>query len=49
MMYQGVKESHPMFFAVQPNAEIEFVPDASGAITSLILHQGGHDTPAKKH
>ena len=49
VMYQGEREGHPVFFAPQPNAEFEFVPDASGAITSLILHQGGQNMPAKKH
>ena len=29
-------------------AEIDFVKDAGGAVTGLILHQGGHDTPAKR-
>ena len=48
MMYQGVRDGHPVFFNAQVNAEIEFVPDASGAITSLILHQGGQNIPAKK-
>jgi hypothetical protein len=41
LMYQGERKGHPVFFAPLPNAEMEFVPDASGAITSLILHQGG--------
>lgn len=49
LMYQGVKDGHPVFFVAQIGAEIEFVPDASGAITSLILHQGGQNMPAKKH
>ncbi len=49
MMYQGVKNGHPRFFITQVGAEIEFVPDASGAITSLVLHQGGQDIPAKRH
>ncbi|MGA8090205.1 MAG: serine hydrolase [Terracidiphilus sp.] len=48
MMYQGVKDGHPSFFIAQVGAEIEFVPDASGAIGSLILHQGGQNIPAKK-
>jgi len=47
MMYQGVPDGHPRFFLPQVNAEVEFVPDATGAITSLVLHQGG-DHPAKK-
>jgi CubicO group peptidase (beta-lactamase class C family) len=45
--YEGAVDGHPRFFSTAVNAEIEFVPDASGAITSLILHQGG-DHPAKK-
>ena len=49
VMYQGVKDGHPTFYAPQPNAEIELVPDAEGAITSMILHQGGQDMPAKRH
>ena len=48
MIYQGERGGHPVFYASQPNAEIEFVPDANGNIASLILHQNGHDTPAKK-
>ena len=47
LMYQGTTDGHPRFFLTEVNAEIEFVPDATGAITSLILHQGG-DHPAKK-
>jgi len=49
LMYTGVKDGHPRFFVAQVGAEIEFVPDAGGAITSMILHQGGHDTPGKRH
>jgi CubicO group peptidase (beta-lactamase class C family) len=49
LMYQGMKDGHATFFVAQVSAEIEFVPDASGAITSLILHQGGQNIPAKKH
>ena len=48
MMYQGVKDGHARFFITQVGAEIEFVPDANGTILSLILHQGGANTPAKK-
>ena len=49
VLYQGARAGHPTFFAPQPNAEIEFIPDASGMITSLILHQGGQNMPAKRH
>jgi CubicO group peptidase (beta-lactamase class C family) len=48
MMYQGVKDGHARFFITQVGAEIEFVPDPNGSIQSLILHQGGANTPAKK-
>jgi CubicO group peptidase (beta-lactamase class C family) len=48
MMYQGVKDGHPTFFIAPVSAEIEFVPDASGAIGSLILHQGGQNIQGKK-
>ena len=48
MMYQGVKDGHPRFFIAQVGAEIEFVPDAEGAMTSLVLHQGGQNISAKK-
>ncbi len=47
LMYQGAGGGRPRFFAPEANAEVEFVPDKTGAITSLILHRGG-DIPAKK-
>jgi len=49
ILYEGAADGHPKFFSPQVDAEIEFVPDASGAINSLILHQAGHDMPAKRH
>jgi CubicO group peptidase (beta-lactamase class C family) len=48
MIYQGAKDGHPRFFITQVGAEIEFVPDANGTIQSLILHQNGANTPARK-
>lgn len=47
--YEGMKDGHPRFFATAVDAEVEFVPDASGSIASLVLHQGGHDMPAPRH
>ena len=47
LTYGGEEGGHPRFFSADVDAEIEFVPDASGAIASLVLHQGG-DHPAKK-
>jgi CubicO group peptidase (beta-lactamase class C family) len=49
LMYQGVKDGHPRFFITAVGAEIEFVPDAAGAIQTLILHQNGAHVPGKKH
>jgi hypothetical protein len=49
LIYIGIKDGHPRFFTAQVNAEIEFVSDANGVFTSMILHQGGHDSPAKRH
>jgi CubicO group peptidase (beta-lactamase class C family) len=48
VQYEGLKDGHALFFTTVVDAEIEFVPDASGAIGSLVLHQGGHDMPAKR-
>jgi CubicO group peptidase (beta-lactamase class C family) len=49
VIYLGVKDGHPRFFSTAVGAEIEFVPDASGAITSLVLHQNGANVPGKRH
>jgi CubicO group peptidase (beta-lactamase class C family) len=48
MFYAGDEGGHPRFFLRVVPAEIEFVPDASGKITSMILHQNGHDMPGKR-
>lgn len=48
MMYQGIKDGHARFFISKVGAEIEFIPDANGAIQSLILHQNGASTSARK-
>lgn len=49
LMYLGVIDGHPRFFVAQVDAEFEFVPDAGGVFSSVILHQGGHDMPGKLH
>jgi len=49
MLYQGMTDGHARFFVTTVGAEIEFIPDATGVITSLILHQGGHDASGKRH
>jgi hypothetical protein len=48
LIYTGVKDGHPRFFQTKVNAELEFVPDASWAMTGVVLHQGGHDSPGKR-
>ena len=49
LMYLGVKDGHPHFYAPQVYSEFEFVPDASGRFTSMVLHQGGHEMPGNRH
>jgi hypothetical protein len=41
-------ETETKFFPIVIPAEIEFVKDDQGKITSLILHQGGHDMKAPR-
>jgi hypothetical protein len=41
-------ESDTKFFTTVIPAEVEFVKDAQGKVTGLVLHQGGHDMKAPK-
>jgi CubicO group peptidase (beta-lactamase class C family) len=41
-------ESETMFFLKVVDAQIEFVKDSSGAVTHLVLHQGGRDQKAPR-
>ena len=41
-------ESETKYFLKVTEAQISFVRDDSGAVSQLILHQGGRDIPAKK-
>jgi CubicO group peptidase (beta-lactamase class C family) len=41
-------ESQTKFFFKVVDAEIEFVQDDQGKVTSLVLHQGGHDMKGMK-
>jgi CubicO group peptidase (beta-lactamase class C family) len=36
------------FFLRVVDAEVSFTEDASGAVTGLVLHQGGRDTPGRR-
>ena len=47
MMYQGVTDGHPRFFLPEVHTEVDFLPDATGNVTSLILREGA-GLPAKK-
>lgn len=37
-----------MFFIRELNIQVEFVRDASGAVTELITHQGGRQDRARR-
>jgi serine-type D-Ala-D-Ala carboxypeptidase/endopeptidase len=41
-------ESATSFFLKEVDAQLEFQKDAAGAVTGLVLHQGGRDTPGKR-
>jgi CubicO group peptidase (beta-lactamase class C family) len=41
-------QSATSFFTKAVDAQLDFVKDASGAVTELVLHQGGRDTRAKR-
>jgi CubicO group peptidase (beta-lactamase class C family) len=41
-------EAENRFFLKVVDAQLEFVKDASGKVTRMILHQGGQDAPAPK-
>ena len=48
MFYEGLTNGHPRYFLKTVDAEVEFIPDRGGQITSLILHQGGNSIPATR-
>ncbi len=41
-------QSATLFSLRVVDAQIEFVPDAAGMVTSLILHQGGQHLPTPR-
>jgi len=41
-------ESETMFFLKVVDAQIEFIKDSGGAVTHLVLHQGGRDQKAPR-
>jgi hypothetical protein len=44
----GSRTAIRAFFFAQIYAEFEFVPDAGGMYTSMVLHQHGRDALAKR-
>ena len=43
LIYEGLRNGHPTFFAKEVFAELEFIPDPSSGMSTVILHQAGHD------
>ena len=41
-------ESETKFFLKVVEAEVEFSTDTSGAVTHIVIHQGGRDTKAMR-
>ena len=41
-------ESENKFFVKVVDAKVTFTRDDKGAVTGLVIHQGGRDTPGKK-
>jgi D-alanyl-D-alanine-carboxypeptidase/D-alanyl-D-alanine-endopeptidase len=41
-------ESETKFFSRSANVQLTFTRDTSGAVTGLVLHQGGRDQPARR-
>jgi hypothetical protein len=41
-------ESETDFFLKEIDAQITFARDTQGAVTGLVLHQGGQNSPGKK-
>jgi Integrase core domain len=39
LLYEGVRAGHPRFYVATVDGELEFVPDLSGAMTTLLWHQ----------
>ena len=48
LLYQGVREGHLRFYVAMIDGEIEFVPDPSGAMTTVLSHQHGNEQSGKR-
>jgi hypothetical protein len=48
LVYQGIKAGHPLFYVAMIDGEIEFVPDPSGAMTTVLSHQHENEQSGKR-
>jgi hypothetical protein len=48
LLYQGIKAGHPRFYVAMIDGEIEFVPDPSGAMTTVLSHQHENEQSGKR-
>lgn len=46
--YEGNINGHPQFFTRAMDAQIEFIPDATGHVSTLVLHLSGSAMPGKR-
>jgi hypothetical protein len=49
LIYQGVEAGHPRFYVAMIDGEIEFVPDPSSAMATVLWHQHGNEQTGKRH
>jgi CubicO group peptidase (beta-lactamase class C family) len=48
LLYEGVKAGHPRFYVRMVDGEIEFVPDPTGAMTTVLWHQHEGEQSGKR-
>ena len=48
LLYQGIAAGRPRFYVAVTNGEIEFVPDPTGAMTTVLWHQHGNEQTGKR-
>jgi CubicO group peptidase (beta-lactamase class C family) len=48
LLYQGIEAGHPRFYVAVTNGEIEFVPDLTGAMTTILWHQHENEQSGKR-
>jgi CubicO group peptidase (beta-lactamase class C family) len=48
LLYQGIEAGHPRFYVAVTNGEIEFVPDPTSAMTTILWHQHENEQSGKR-